>query len=134
MRLQVINKEWNSPMTATSLLVAFDITLVGIDRSKGGSSLTPAALVAAIVFFSLAVSFALVSNFVMLAMVGEVNRKLPDDKQISYFWWYASKVSQVLKEYRRLYPAGHLSKYYRVSLALTFTSMLGFAWQIGLFR
>jgi hypothetical protein len=45
-------------------------------------------------------------------MIGEVNRKLPEDKQIPYLntfsYPYIGKDRTIKREYKRLYPDGHL--------------------------
>lgn len=94
----------------------------------------PRGFVPAIVLLSLASAFGLFANAVLYAMVGEINRKLPDNQQIGYFTWYPSKERRVFKEYKRLYPTGRLSLYFKLWLALSLTSLLGCAWQIGIFR
>jgi hypothetical protein len=63
-------------------------------------NLIPRSLVPAIVLLSIASAFAMIANAVIYAMVGEVNRKLPDDQQIGYFVWYPGKVGRVLREYK----------------------------------
>ncbi len=54
---------------------------------------------------SVGASCAILANMLMLIIVGQINRKLPDDKQISYFWWRLKEVSE---QYRRFYPKGRL--------------------------
>ncbi len=49
------------------------------------------------------------SGFVWYQQIGEVNRKLPEDQQISYLWMYAEKGSDINRRYRRFYPNGRLN-------------------------
>ena len=69
--------------------------------------------------FTVAASLALVAGFVQMAMVGEVNRKLPEDSQISYFGWHFGKAVRVNTEYKRLYPFGKLLGVFNILLTLS---------------
>jgi hypothetical protein len=70
----------------------------------------------------------------MFAIIGEVNRKLPDQQRISYLWGYAAKYERIIREYQRLCPGGRLVTYYYISVALGLLLGLAFAWQFGFFR
>ena len=94
----------------------------------------PRSFIPAIVLLSISSVFIMLANAVLYAIVGEVNRKLTDDQQIGYFVWYPAKTLRVFREYRRLYPDGRLSLYYKLWLGLGLTALLGCAWQIGIFR
>ena len=48
---------------------------------------TPHVILLAVLFFT-AQSLILTAGFIMYAMVGEVNRRLPEDQQISYLFWH----------------------------------------------
>ncbi len=52
------------------------------------------------------------SSLILYVMIGHVNRKLPEDKQIPYFFSfsypYVSKATTIKREYKRFYPNGHL--------------------------
>jgi hypothetical protein len=50
----------------------------------------------------------LAGSFIFHRIISEVNRKLPSDKQISYFFMYPTKSAPVYDEYRKLYPSGNL--------------------------
>ena len=84
--------------------------------------------------FVAAQTLILLSGFVLFAIIGEVNRRVPDEQRFSYLWGHFSKYVAILREYRRLYPAGRLSMYFKVSLSSGFILLLGAAWQLGLFR
>lgn len=55
-----------------------------------------------------AVTCGIVSTFVLTAMIGEINRKSPDNAQIGYFGFWAGKFFRIKDEYMRLYPSGKL--------------------------
>lgn len=63
---------------------------------------------ASIILGALAVSCAVLSGFILAQEIGEINRRLPEDQQVSYWWMYAEKFVRVKNEYRRLYPNGRL--------------------------
>jgi hypothetical protein len=52
----------------------------------------------------------LVSAALTYKEIGEINRKLPDDKQISYFFFHLEKMMRIRREYKRLYPQGSLDR------------------------
>jgi hypothetical protein len=91
-------------------------------------------LIRAIVFLLAAQTFILVSGFLMYAMIGEVNRKLPDGQRIGYLFGHYGKYRRLFREYRRLYPNGRLGLYCKITGALGMASMAAFAWQLGFFR
>lgn len=62
------------------------------------------------IFLCLGISCGAVSTFFLCQEIGEVNRKMPEDKQISYFGMYPSKFSRIKKEYQRLYPDGWIHR------------------------
>ena len=45
----------------------------------------------------------------LYAMIGKINRKLPDEQQVSYVGFYPSKAFKITREYRRLYPRSRLN-------------------------
>src|SRR5258706_21566 len=62
------------------------------------------------VLVGIGTTLAISSALVVSAMIGEVNRRLPDDQQISYLWGYPGKISGIKEKYKRFYPKGSLSK------------------------
>jgi len=88
----------------------------------------------ALSLFVLAQTFILLSGFVMFAMIGEINRRVPDQQRVSYLGGHFAKYRRILGDYQRLYPAGRLGLYFKVSLASGLVLLLGSAWQLGLFR
>jgi hypothetical protein len=61
-----------------------------------------------IVFAVLSISCWILSGFIFTQEIGEVNRKLPEDQQISYWWMYAEKHARIKQLYKRFYPNGRL--------------------------
>ena len=70
----------------------------------------------AILLFLSGISCIIKANFIEFAMIGEINRKLPEADQISKAWRYPGKHSKVQSEYRRFYPEGRLLSQYRTIL------------------
>lgn len=64
--------------------------------------------ISSIVLGALAGSFALLSGLLFYQEIGEVNRKLPEDQQISYFWMDLEKYSHIKRQYKRFYPNGKI--------------------------
>ena len=77
-----------------------------------------AKLVFALIFFSLATTCIIASGYVLFAMIGEINRRLPDEQKVSYLFGHFAKFAKVSGEYRRLYPDGRLLQLYRSFLFL----------------
>ena len=70
--------------------------------------------IGALLMFLAAISCILCANLAMFAMIGEVNRKLSENEQISYIGFYPTKYLTIHREYRRLYPQGRLLLLYRI--------------------
>lgn len=81
-----------------------------------------------------AASCLLLSGFLLTQEVGEVNRKLPEDRQISYWFWHPEKYKRLKAEYRRLYPRGRLHKTAMVIEIAGFVLWLLTAITAGFFR
>jgi len=91
-------------------------------------------LVRSLWLFLAAQTFILLSGFAMFAMIGEVNRRTPDEQRISYLFGHFTKYVRVVREYRRLYPRGHLGLYFKLCFAVGLGLLVGSGWEIGLFR
>ena len=65
-------------------------------------------------------------------MIGEVNRRLPEDQQVSYLWGYPGKLSGIREQYKRFYPKGTLSRVLTVLQALFIIVMATCALLVGL--
>jgi hypothetical protein len=61
-----------------------------------------------IVLAALATSCLVLSALCLTQEIGEINRQLPDDQQLSYWGMYTEKFVRVKHEYKRLYPRGRL--------------------------
>ena len=85
----------------------------------------------AIVLFVIAQGFIIGAGFVLFAIIGEVNRRLPPEQHISYLLGYPMKYIRVTREYRRLYPDGFLHIWFRISLVIGLGLLGAFAWAIG---
>lgn len=64
-----------------------------------------------IVAVVLGTSLAVLEVLLMFAMIGEINRKVPESERIPYFRWSWRRFA---KEYRQLYPDGNLTRWYRI--------------------
>ena len=80
-----------------------------------------------------AISCIVASGFLLFAMVGEINRLLPQDQRISYLWGHWQKYSEIYAEYKRVCPTGRLLLYYKLLALSGFGLLLVFAWLIGMF-
>jgi hypothetical protein len=80
-----------------------------------------------------ATSCFIASSLVMSAMIGEINRKSPENQQISYLFGHFSKYRLIYKRYRELYPDGRLLLYYWMCGLGGLLLLLLFAWQFGMF-
>jgi hypothetical protein len=84
--------------------------------------------------FLTASGLAIFSSFISLIMVAEVNRKLPDNEQVNYFFWYLGKFLKVKRLYKQFYPQGRLVLLYYLFIGLAGALMLGLVSAIGFFR
>jgi hypothetical protein len=72
-------------------------------------------------------------NLVRTEMVDRVNEKLPEGEQFGALGWYLPKTQRLHREYRRLYPDGHLLLRFRVLICVAIVCLLICAWSVGLF-
>ncbi len=91
-------------------------------------------IILAIAALSLSATCMISAGFVMYAMIGKVNRKLPDNAQIGYLGFYWSKIRRIFGEYRRFYPDGRLTTLYKALTATGCVALILCAWVIGIFR
>ena len=64
--------------------------------------------IATLVLGALAVSCAVLSGLFMTQEIGEINRKLPEHQQFSYWGMYSEKYMAIRQEYKRFYPNGRI--------------------------
>jgi hypothetical protein len=77
-------------------------------------------------------TFFVISTVIFFQEIGEVNRKLPDNEQIS-FWFMHSDKFWIKHEYKGLYPQGHLHQW-RLAFELIGIALMYLAWRSsGLF-
>ena len=89
--------------------------------------------ISGIVLFSVAMSALLLANKFQAIMIGEINRRRPDDHQVSYFGFALPKVLDINDEYHRLYPHGRLHVYYWVATGVAVIGLMGAAGCLGMF-
>jgi hypothetical protein len=53
-------------------------------------------------------AFGIAGNLVWYVMVGRCNERLPEEKQISYFWGFPGDTLKDIRIYRQLFPNGRL--------------------------
>lgn len=75
----------------------------------------------------------MLSALANVQMVDKVNEKLPKENQFPPLGWYWSKTLRIHREYKRLYPSGHLSRNVRVLAGLMFACVMISAWSFGFF-
>jgi hypothetical protein len=74
---------------------------------------------------------AVLSALAISAMIGEVNRKLPDGQQVRYLLGYPGKLSEIKRKYRAMYPDGHMARIVGVLELLTILGIAACALLIG---
>lgn len=92
-----------------------------------------ARMVCGIVLFSVAMSAVVLGNKFQAMMIGEINRRRPDDNQVSYFGFTLPKVLRINDEYHRLYPRGRLHVYYWVAGGVSTIGLIGVGICVGVF-
>jgi hypothetical protein len=88
----------------------------------------------AVALFCLACSCAILSAFFLWQQIGEINRKLPDNEQISYWGMHPVKMSKIKSEYRRLYPSGRVDLLRRILQYAAFVFLVLLLIPLGFFK
>jgi hypothetical protein len=70
----------------------------------------------------------LIASLKTFEMVGKVNDRLPKAEQFDLPWWYLSNRQPLVREYKQLYPGGHLLTHCRIAMFLGAAFLLVFAW------
>ena len=90
--------------------------------------------------FVVAQTLIISSGYFVYAMIGEVNRKLPETRQIPYFFGdrgkyqlMLNKYPAIFSEYRKYYPDGRLNTAFWSTFVLGMAAMGIVAWMLGLF-
>jgi len=71
------------------------------------------------------------SALIISAMIGKVNRMLPEDEQVSYMWGYPGKLSEIRDQYKRFYPQGSLVRLLSLLWVLIVIIMVVVTWLVG---
>jgi len=79
-----------------------------------------------------AVTLMIGSALVISAMIGEVNRRLPENQQVSYLLGSPGKLKKIRDEYKRFYPKGNLARVLSVLWVFIVIMMAACALLIGL--
>ncbi len=90
--------------------------------------------VPAVILLSLACSCAMLSAFFLWQQIGEINRKLPDSEQISYWGVHPAKMAKIKREYKRLYPSGKIDLMRRILQYAAFAFMVLLLIPLGFFK
>jgi hypothetical protein len=90
-------------------------------------------VIVGIVAFICCLVSAITGALVVFEMVDRVNERLPEDRQFSHAWWYASKQKRLLIEYERVDPDGGLARRWLMLVVLLFASGFVSAWGMGIF-
>jgi hypothetical protein len=67
-------------------------------------------LILLILSFGVAMTGIFYANRTTYAMIEEINRKRPKDRQVSYFWFSTAQKRKIYEEYRQLYREDKLGK------------------------
>ncbi len=74
----------------------------------------------------IAATCAIISGLFIFVEIGEINRKLPESQQISYFGMHPAKMSSIKEQYERLCPSGN-AEMWRVIFQTAMFVFLGLA-------
>jgi hypothetical protein len=91
-------------------------------------------VVAVVLLLSLACSSSILSAFFLWQEIGEINRKLTDTEQISYWVMHPAKMAKVKREYKRLYPSRKIDLIRRIFRYAGFTFMALMLIPLGFFK
>jgi len=83
--------------------------------------------VATHLLLSVGATSAIVANMLTLIMIGQVNRKLPEDEQISYIFW---GIGTVFRQHRRFYPRSYLVHLCVACGVVLVVSFVALAWNL----
>ena len=82
--------------------------------------------------FCAAVGFAVVANLVFYAMIGQVNRKLGENEQISFFGFDPGILFKVHRAHKGFYPKSSLRLWLHALGTLAVAFWLASFWSFGL--
>ena len=87
-----------------------------------------------VLLLCLVCSCAILSAFFLWQQIGEINRKLPDNEQISYWGMHPAKMARIKREYKRLYPSGRIDLLRRLLQYAAFAFLVLLLIPLGFFR
>jgi len=87
----------------------------------------------ALCFFLASQTCIISAGFLIFAMIGMINERVPPEARISYWGGYTSKYLLILREYRRLYPMSRATLYLHCLFWSGMALLMGCAWQLGFF-
>lgn len=70
----------------------------------------------ALVFLAVAITFIILANLAMYAMVGQVNARLGENERFSFAGFHFAKNRRIAERYKELYPRGLLLWSYRICI------------------
>lgn len=80
--------------------------------------------IVALVSLCVATTSVIGANLFVTAMIGELNRRRPNESQIAYFGFTPWKTLRVFSEYRASYPSGRLHVYAWCAFAVAVVALL----------
>jgi hypothetical protein len=66
---------------------------------------------------SLGITCFVISAFFLWQEIGEINRSRSSEEQVSYWGMYPGKMTEIRREYKRLYPSGKI-EFLRVAFGI----------------
>jgi len=84
-------------------------------------------VVIGIMAFCVAMTGLFLGNMFTVMMIGEINRKRPDENQVSYFGFTFPKMLRIFAEYRSLYPDGNVHFYALAAVAVAIIGLVSVA-------
>ena len=91
-----------------------------------------ARVVVGIVSFSVAMTGCVLANFFLTMMIGEINRKREEGRQVSYFGMTPPKMLRIFREYRSSFASGNLDTLALTSFAVAVAALISMAVCMGL--
>lgn len=80
------------------------------------------------VVVALGSGFAIAGNMIALAMLDQINRKLPKNKQLSYFRWGL----EIRKIHRTMYPERKLALLFDICIIMVILCFFALIWSMGI--
>jgi hypothetical protein len=91
-------------------------------------------LLITVALLCLACSCAVLSAFFLWQQIGAINRKLPDNEQMSYWGMHPVKMARIKREYKRLYPSGRFNLLRRILQYAAFAFLVLLLIPMGFFK